>query len=987
MYRHRKRQQSEIKILQTNLHRERAAHDMAQLTSHTRDIDLIMASEPNKTLVRNSKWIVDINLDVAVNFRNTNIEVEKIEREEGILVVHLKRYHLYCCYSSPNISLTEFKSYIDKLMDMVGQDSKEAIILGDLNIKSPQWGAPRTDARGEYFTEWISSMNIITLNSGNTPTFIRGNSVSYIDVTCSTSKIARYIKNWKVLEDEAISDHNFIYFEVEGDTYKNKRNTERQKTFFDKEKFNKKMEEKAKMLLEKEEISVEGYIKELGHAYKESTGRNGTPNMQVPFWWNPEIEHCRNDCKIARRTLTRQRKRGDQLNERTIAQLMEEYKNKKKELKKCIIVSKNQHWKNLCRELDNNLWGNGFKIAMKHLKKPFLPYTLPKEKILEIVDTLFPDNDDSWNRGSLIRGVEPFTYGELETAIKNMKNGKAPGPDRIPPEAIKELVEHEPNLVLRILNDLLRKQEFPKLWKLARVILLLKNGKSIEQASAFRPICLLDTMGKLYEMLLRERLEQELAGRNGLSNKQFGFRRGRSTIQAVEAVQKAVSTTKEKWCVLITLDIKNAFNSATWSYIIRELKNKQISQYLINIMESYFTERKLKVSGVLKDMKMGVPQGSVLGPILWNIFYDGILELDLGQNVTTIGFADDLAILIKNKQEKYLVLNANEALRKIDHWLTRNDLDLAPEKTEAVILKGGRKAESVRFNIRGTEVIPQKSVKYLGILMGRNGSFADHINMTINKAEQRISSLSQLLPNIGGPKSQKRAVLCGVIHSILLYGAPIWQKMLNMNLYKNKMEKTQRKALLRVASAYRTASSKALQVITGTPPIEVLVKEREYMYISVEPIEEKRRVAKQKTVDLWQQMWNNNLTKGQWTKRLIPDLHNWINCKHRNIDYYMTQVLSGHGSFQAYLKKIGVIDDDKCLYCDAIDTVEHTFFECIRWENYRSQTYLTLGHDLNLDNLIPSMIESERKWKIIQTLMHQIMKNKENDRNRRQRGN
>lgn len=977
-----------IKILQTNLQRKRISHDMAHLIAVREKIDILLTSEPNKKLMKDSGWITDKDLNVAVYFVNKDVGVSKVEMCKGFIRVQLKAFSLYCCYCSPNIAFSDFKIYVDSLMNTVKTHPGEAIILGDLNVKSPQWGSPTSDIRGEYFVEWLSTMDLLTHNTGDKPTFVRGPSQSYIDVTCSTQGIARNILNWKVLDDESHSDHAFIYFEIKDNIHSRNNKTERQKVLFNNKKFQEEIKERTDILGQQESVTIENVMKAVTVSYKAScTGRNKTKNTFVPYWWSVDIETKRRECIAIRRSLTRRRARNI-LYDASILQLNEEYKRERKELKILINRAKKQHWMDLCTELNENVWGNGYKIATKHLKNQSLPYQLSEERRIEIVEHLFPTKQDSWERGNIAVVSDEFTLEELAAATERLKGGRAPGPDGVPPEAIKELSRTVPEFLLKILNNLLRLQSFPLNWKLAKVILLRKNGKPMDDISAFRPICLLDTCGKLYEILIRERLEKEIEDKGGLSNYQFGFRRGKSTVQAVEAVLEWAKQSKEKWCILITLDIKNAFNTATWSYIIKEMYRRRISQYLINIIEDYFSNRRLKISTSERTMTVGVPQGSVLGPTLWNILYDGILREDLGPGARSICFADDLAVLIEEKDEHLLTLKTRVIFQKLDNWLRQNDLQLAPGKTEALVLKGKRNTDNIKLEFKGIEILPSESINHLGITIGSHVNYRAHINKTVKKAEERITSMSQLMPNIGGPRSQKRAVLSGVVHSILLYAAPIWHSILNTQLYRNKMEQVQRKVLLRVGSAYRTTSTKALQVVTGIIPIEMQVEERRYIYYSQgADTPSKKNIARQRTMEAWQRSWEENNVKGQWTKRLIPDIRRWVECKHRNVEYYLTQVLTGHGSFQTYLKRFGFTEDDSCIYCGQTDTVEHAIFNCIRWHKQRQELNITLELILTADNLISTMVENKRNWRQIHATIIKIMKMKERDRNERQRQN
>lgn len=156
------------------------------------------------------------------------------------------------------------------------------------------------------------------------------------------------------------------------------------------------------------------------------------------------------------------------------------------------------------------------------------------------------------------------------------------------------------------MNNLLTSQSFPKCWKTTNVCLLPKAKEN-----TYRPICLIDTLGKFYEILIRERLARELEIKEVVSNQQYGFRKRHFTVQAIKNVFRL--TEEEKWTAVILLDAKNAFNTAVWSIIIGKLRKADVSKYLVNIITNYLTERTM---GIRKDERMevtmGVPQGSVL---------------------------------------------------------------------------------------------------------------------------------------------------------------------------------------------------------------------------------------------------------------------------------------------------------------------------------------------------------------------------------------
>lgn len=553
---------------------------------------------------------------------------------------------------------------------------------------------------------------------------------------------------------------------------------------------------------------------------------------------------------------------------------------------------------------------------------------------------------------------------------------KAPGPDFIPPKIVRETVLLYPEIILKVFNNLLRALVFPDIWKVARVALIEKPIKNRGEERSFRPICLLNTIGKLFESVLNNRLRSEISQKNAVSDNQYGFCKGKCTIDAIrrvtevaeEEIGKRGNSRNRKICLLITIDIRNAFNSASWRLISHALEEKGISRYLIGIIESYLSDRKISD----RSMTAGVPQGSVIGPTLWNVLYDGVLRIIALDGVKLVAYADDLAIIVTARDESELEFKANYTLGEIKRWMENHKLEVAPEKSECMLIVGRKQYRDMHFLWGGQEIVQKDNIKYLGVVLDRRLSFQPHLEYITNKAEKTVTALARITPNVGGPGENKRRVLATAANSIILYAAPVWVGCLKVKKNREKLLRRQRIFTLRVSSAYRTVSTEAATVIARVIPIDLQIEERAASYGKSK---EERGAIREQTLTKWQERWEQG-QKGAWTRELIRDVIPWYNRRFGEVDFWLTQVLSGHGCFEAFVHKIGKKASPTCRFCDMIDNAEHTLFVCPRWGQQRERTNNLVGRRLTKENLIECMLFSERNWKEVKKLTGEIMREK-----------
>lgn len=380
---------------------------------------------------------------------------------------------------------------------------------------------------------------------------------------------------------------------------------------------------------------------------------------------------------------------------------------------------------------------------------------------------------------------------------------------------------------------------------------------------------------------------------------------------------------KRKLCVLITLDIKNAFNSAPWSKIVEAMKKAGISKYLEDLIQNYLKDREIVGESFIKFMTAGAPQGSLKGPNFWNVLYDDVLKIPVPEGVSRVAYADDLAVIITAENEEILEQKALLVLGRIVKWMTETGLTIAPEKSKMVALIGKKKCRPLNIYIAGEKIIEKNNVKYLGVILDKSLKFGAHLEYVAAKAAKTITALSRIMPRVGGPGEQKRRVLQNAAESIILYAAPVWAECLHIKKRRIAILKAQRPGLLRVGCAYRTVSTDAIAVISGVIPLDLMLEERAQSFQATKEIQERLR---DETLSKWQTRWRAS-DKGTWTRRLLKETIPWYSRKHGEVGYHLTQVLSGHGCFQFYKWRFKISDNASCLNC----TAEHAIFHCERW--------------------------------------------------------
>lgn len=964
-----------IRFLQINLHRCGTARQLLDATAAEKGSDVLLISEPPRGPPDGPNRVTsrDGSCSVVLPGRSAIAAVSS-GAGTGFAWIRTANLVAYSCYMSPNQTQDEFGESLDRLEDSIRQLSPGADVLvaGDFNAKSHEWGSTVEDDRGSGLADLAASLGLVAVNVGNKPTFRRLGTHSVIDVTFASALLAPKIQGWKVLDDFTDSDHNYIEFKVAPSPGRLANTASRLGRINPGERLGwacRKLDSTALIRYLRStptqgtagditaDQAAEALDAHLAHAADASMPRRSyRPCTRKPaHWWSAEIALLRSRCLAARRAY--QRSRGRRVAPEGMEDLRCVFQGERKALKLAIKKAQENSWKELCKAVDNDPWGLPYKLVTNKLRKSN-PGALMGGSEVAIVDGLFPDHPPTdWTTVPLpSTGGEigpRFTATELAVAARHLPSGKAPGPDGVPNAVVKLACAINPEAMLTVFNRCLELGEFPRLWKKAKLVLIHKGAdKPPDEPSSYRPISLLSTVGKVYERLLLGRVNIHLMNvEGGLSDSQFGFRAGRSTVDALRAVLSVpdevarVPARNRGICAVVSLDVRNAFNSAPWRRIDEALALKRIPHYLRAVLRSFMADRTMIVpGGAVRTVTAGVPQGSVLGPTLWNIFYDPLMAVPVPAGVRLIAFADDVAIVGTARTGELLEQALNPALEAVSAWMATNGLSLAIHKTEAAVLTRKWSYNPPRLRLGGADVQISDELKYLGVVLDRRLTFNSHVIRAAAAAIGTANAISRLMMNVGGPSAAKRRLLGSVVSSKLLYAATVWSgPSLDSERNKNRLNAPLRRTALRIIRGYRTVSDDAALVLAGLPPADLQARERARVHArepagDAQPTEPRsRRTAERvKTLEDWSTRWSQS-PKAAWTRRIIPDLSRWLGrTVYFQLSFHSSQALTGHGCFKAYLHRMGRAADPWCEEClQAEDTAEHTLLDCPFWSDER----------------------------------------------------
>ena len=405
--------------------------------------------------------------------------------------------------------------------------------------------------------------------------------------------------------------------------------------------------------------------------------------------------------------------------------------------------------------------------------------------------------------------LTPVTLMEVNDLINILNPSKSVGPNSIPIKLLKIIGHSVSPLLALLVNQSFQSGTFPDKLKVAKVISLFKKGNP-ELPSNYRPISLLPVFSKIFEKLMYRRLYKFLDIHKVLYSLQFGFQENHSIDHALVSLTEAVRNTldnKRLGCGIF-IDLQKAFDTVNHRILLSKLEHYGVRGCALEWFKSYLSDRKQYVSvngsnSNLLPITCGVPQGSVLGPLLFLIYINDLPNAS--KKLTFYLFADDTNIYYESKDLSNLIKIVNKELRLVKKWLDANKLSLNIDKTNYIIFHSSsvKVPSGPDIKIGKKHIKRVKFVKFLGLLLDEHLSWKYHL-CELSKKLARTCGLFFKIRNLL-PLDVLICLYNALFLSFLQYGLIVWGQ--TYASYVDPIFKLQKKAVRAISFQPRMSPS------------------------------------------------------------------------------------------------------------------------------------------------------------------------------------
>ena len=730
---------------------------------------------------------LDYNKREDLNITDTGCDCETLFIE--ITSKHKRKQVFGILYRHPRPNFKEFTKHYEKLLIKLANEKSNYVIVGDFNIDYLRISKKRTV---ETFADMVySSGAFMPINKAtrvpiHTEKCCRKKRPNNKKAKkCKRGKASlidhAYLNNLNLIKNIGInindmSDHYSLILILKTDAKRFSNNEAPSRR--DYKKFNK-----------------DTFNADIKREYEKGCNENLSTNEKFELLQNVILKAINKNAPL--RKLTRKEKNAgykpwfnktfaDRINERNHLYFLIQKRNKTELINQYQILKKNLEFDLKKAEKDyydaefqkhkndmKQTWKLINKVINKRKNKVTIikkmkcengDYVTDQEQICNILNSHFVKNGPTLARKIPVTNIlatsflkRPITSSvfmsptdiiEIEDLIDKLKLGKACGLYGISSSFIKHGKAEIATILTKLINECIEKGYFPTCLKRALVVPIHKKDEK-DIPDNYRPISLLPSISKLFEKVIYARFATFFKSNNILSEKQFGFRNKHSTQNALTHLTDflAEKMDKSELSIAVFLDLAKAFETVNHQILLQKLHHYGVRGLPYELIKSYLSDRKQCVKcdkhySVFMNIECGVPQGSILGPLLFLLYVN---DLPIAVDLSTILFADDTCIVTSSKNVNSLIRNTNAKLKVLNQWFISNKLTVNFTKTKYLVFSGQSKKHFNGVLKMGTNTLTRVSnIKYLGLMIDDNLNWKSHVSYLSSKVSSCCNIMYKL---------------------------------------------------------------------------------------------------------------------------------------------------------------------------------------------------------------------------------------------------
>lgn len=367
---------------------------------------------------------------------------------------------------------------------------------------------------------------------------------------------------------------------------------------------------------------------------------------------------------------------------------------------------------------------------------------------------------------------------EVLHLTNSLSNSKSLDNHNLSNKTMKSITPSICNILTYLFNKSLNSGIFPDCLKTSKVIPIHKSGP-LTEITNYRPISLVPSISKILEKIIKIRLDSFFNKHHIITDAQYGFRNGLSTELALLKLHNTITNnlSNNLHNLLVFIDFSKAFDSIHHDILTYKLQHYGIRGIPLNLLRSYLTNRSqyVNIDGINSPklpIVSGVPQGSVLGPLLFNIFLNDIVNIQHPSKL--IIFADDCTLCTKSPDLHDLTNITEHSLSLIGKWSTLNKLTINLQKTKFMVITYNKNltTDDITLKLNDSCISKVDKFKLLGIYIDHRLNFNDHIEYILTKININLGIIFRIKKHLNG--NTKKLLYDSLIFSHLFYGNLIW---------------------------------------------------------------------------------------------------------------------------------------------------------------------------------------------------------------------